>query len=656
MKTDTQGSRIPSKNPRYPRFSVLPTIGLIVVLSAVAALADQLCFNHISAPGAPPNWGQPPLIDGSVINGDTRCFNGGTPPCGPGPDLGWANSFSYVFNNPDGPVTPDVIVEGIRDDTHFYLSVQANNSTPTGGGSSDPTNAVVVAFDPDSSGTKMQWLVIYPVAVGGANGNKQNPSQVEFYYNQTSLSSPATDGSHYQLNPTWLNGSGPGSSNAPCSTPGTTCIQSDLEGAAWSMELALPINGPLGDPSTGLIIPPTGHFGMYIDVLRVVSGKQWAQAPWPSGAAISGCASNATCYPNTSIPATGSGKPSGWGNGTIDPSPSPACNGVFIGSQNLDISVTNSTFSGSDFIDASNPNVFNANVHNTGVTASNVGVTFFIANFGLPGSEWKQVALAPAPPNFGTATIPPGGTTLSSNNWTPTASEKANYVSYPHQCILATLSSNPPTTTFFTNYSAVQNATVFDASRVERPVEVNSKGYAVNSQHNTEQEFDIVMKTKQTVTDSCSDSYVGAANRDANNQSRKPNCTPVSQLVQTAEACRHTGTYLTNKDKNQVELCQPVGSFSFIAHHPGPVENWTQQLTGPGLGKPDNNGVYHLRMANNTVVRLTNVIEANAGTGGGTTCGHLFGTAVVPLLFGGMIVIGLMLYRPRKSRNTEEQE
>jgi hypothetical protein len=129
MRAYSRNSKTRNRNLR-PRRWVLPwTVGLLVVLSGFIALADQLCFSHVTAPGSPPNWGAPPLIDGSVANGDTRCFNPTSiPPCN-GPDLGWTNSFSYIFNNPDGPVNPDVTLEGIRDDTNLYLSVQVNNST-----------------------------------------------------------------------------------------------------------------------------------------------------------------------------------------------------------------------------------------------------------------------------------------------------------------------------------------------------------------------------------------------------------------------------------------------------------------------------------------------------------------------------------------------
>ena len=654
MKDSVHRSR--TATPHRRRFHAFPMVGLIIALSAAAGLADQLCYNHVTSSSQPPNWGQPPLIDGSIVNGDPRCFAGTTPPCS-GPDLGWANSFGYVFNNADGPYPlPDVIIEGIRDDKYLYLSVQANNSTPTVTGTSDPNNVVVFAFDPDNSGTKMQWLVIYPVQIGAVTGNKQNTQSVEFYWNQSSLSSPATDSSHYALNPSWLYGAnGPSSSSGwttNCGTAGSaTCIQSDIEGASWYMEIALPLNGPMGDPSTGLILPPTGLFRMYFDVLRIVNG-QWDQAPWPSAAPMAGCSGNTagTCYPNTSIPANSmTGGPSGWGNGTIDPNPSPACNGVYIGSQNLDISVSNALpTSGTNVIDGMGPNTFNANVHNTGSAASNVGVTFFISNFGLPGSvSWQQVAQAPAGA-FGTATIPSGGKTLSSNAWTPP--DPSVYAApNQHQCILATLSSNPPMSnqTYFVNTTAVQNMNFQNASIAEGPVEVSSKGYAVNPEHTTEQEFDIAVTTKESVLDVCRDKNVAASRSQpagAQATTQNPSCT-VSQLVETAEACRHTGMYLTARSNNKIELCQPVGSFTFVAKHQGTVANWNYTLTGPGLGQPDKNGLYHLRLANDSVVRLNNVIEANEISIQG--CTHLFGFAAAPL-FGGMILVGLVAYRKRR--------
>lgn len=630
-------------NPNWPhrRFYVVPIVAAVIALSAMLGLADQLCYNHVTDPGAPPNFGAPPLIDGSIKNGDPRWS---------GPDFGWTNSFGYIFNNPDGPVIPDVTVEGIHDDKYLYLSVQVNNSTPTTGPTSDPNNAIVVAFDPDNSGNKMQWLVIYPVQVGASTGNKQNTQSVEFYWNQSSLSSPVTDSLHYALNPMWLYGTNGAASSSGwttnCGTAGSaTCIQSDIEGAAWNMEIALPLNGPLGDPSKGLILPTTGLFRMYFNVFRIVGtqpGVTWAQAPFPSSTTMPGCTSSGSCFINTSIPADGSGKPSGWGNGTIDPNPSPACTGVSIGSQNLDISITNSTFpGGSNWIDAKNPNQFHANVHNTGAAASNVGVDFYIADWGLPtASTWQKVTSA-APttitgPTTPVSSPPPG--------WTPSPSEQANYIANPHQCILATLTSNPPPgPVFFTNANAVQNANVFDASTVERPVRVATKGYPKNPEHDTEQVFDIAVTTAQTVLDDCKNRAAAATNTAVGTTQ---NCT-VSRLVETAEACRHTGMYLTSKANKKIELCQPVGSFTFIATHRGPVQSWTQKLTGPGLSKPDKNGIYHLRVPNDTTVDLNNVVSTGVSGGG---CTKLFGFSLLPL-FGGMIVIGLVVYRQQKNPN-----
>jgi hypothetical protein len=623
MKTRRTGAQLLIRTVGHWRLSLLLAIGLLACLSSAGA-TDQVCFNHVTDPGAPPNFGAPPLIDGSINNGDPRWS---------GADLGWSNSFRYVFGNPDGPVVPDTIVEGLRGDTQLYISVQANNTTPKSG-SSDPLNAVVVAFDPDGTGTKMQWFVIYPVLNGATNGNKQDTQSVEFYYNQSNLSNPLTDASHYVMNPSWLPGSGTGSSNAPCSTAGATCIQVDDEGGSWSMEMAVPIVGPMGDPSTGLILPSTGHFGFYINVLRIVAGEQWAQSAWPAGHTIPGCPSNATCYLNDSLPPT-----TNWGNGFIDPHPSPACNGLSLGSQNLSINVTNSTFPvvGSNWIDAMSANTFHANVSNTGSAANNVTATFFIANFGLPSSQsWQQVAISQ--PSTG-STIPAGGGPLTSNTWQP--SDPSVFVGHEHQCILARLDANPPNNTVFTNNSAVQNATVFNASTVEFPVTVSSKGYTVNPEHNTDQLFDIVLRTKQDVINPCQYNQTATVQRD---------CTPVSQLVETAEACRHTGTYLSDKNKTKRELCEPLGSFTFVAKHKGAVDKWNYQLTGPGLGKPDSNGVYHLRLANNTVVDLKSVI--GTGGGGGTTggCGSHGGSGGAMFVFGGLLLAGIGLYRPRRNK------
>ena len=681
MTTNRYSPRMRRRNPRHQRFSRLLTIALICVLPVAAALAQQLCFPPVATPSGPPNFSAPPLIDGSIANGDPRCFNN-LPNIGcNGPDLGWATAFGYVFNNPDGPVTPDVIVEGNTDGNYLYLSVQANNSsTQTSSSPTDANNAVVVAFDPDNTGTKMQWLVIY-VTNGSEIGNKNMAQQVDYYWNQGSLSSPLTDSHHYMQNPNWLYGAGGTATSTSwqtnCFPANSTvgakpCLQSDLEGASWSMEIALPLHGLSGDPSTGLILPNNKLFGMYVDVLRVTGTptpspgwEQWSQAPWPSGGAIPGCTSNTACFLDYSIPnpPSLSSPPSSsvWGSGTIQNPASPSCNGLSIGSQNLAIKVTNSANpAGSNAIDAMNPNTFSALVNNTGPQADNVAVTFYIANFGLPSIEWQQVAVSQPPLPTG-SNISPGGTTLTSNSWTPPASQLATYLAHPHQCILATLSSNPPSTTpptgaFFTNASAVQNANFFDLSSVKSPVEVSAKGYPANPEHSTTQEFDLYVTTKQSVLRSCVNggtpvTTAGQATKDTV-ATQGSDC---SQIVETAEACRHTGTYLSNNNKQKIEICQPVGSFTFVGKHQGTGENLTYSLTGPGLSKPDNNGIYHLTLPNNSVVDLNNVLQAGAGGGGGGGCSSLFGFSVWPL-FGGVIVVGLLVYRKPKRDITQTPE
>jgi hypothetical protein len=55
-------------------------------------------------------------------------------------------------------------------------------------------------------------------------------------------------------------------------------------------------------------------------------------------------------------------------------------------------------------------------------------------------------------------------------------------------------------------------------------------------------------------------------------------------------------------------------------------------------------------MANDSTVDLRNVIDSSGEAGG---CLHLFGFAVTPLLFGGIFLVGLTVYRPWKRKRKE---
>ena len=98
-----------------------------------------------------------------------------------------------------------------------------------------------------------------------------------------------------------------------------------------------------------------------------------------------------------------------------------------------------------------------------------------------------------------------------------------------------------------------------------------------------------------------------------------------------------------------------MGSFGFVGKHQGTLQNWSYSLTGSGLGKPDSNGVYHLRMPNNSVVTLKNVIETGEGAGGGGRgCSHASGGAVFVFPLGAALV-GAGLYWPRRRKRSARQ-
>src|SRR5947209_14430151 len=91
-------------------FAVIITSLLLTIPLEATDAHYRLCFTQVvGLPITNPN--QPPTIDGVVAG-----------------DPGWTQAFRYVWANGAGS-PPNAALQGIRDNTYLYLSIEVNNDT-----------------------------------------------------------------------------------------------------------------------------------------------------------------------------------------------------------------------------------------------------------------------------------------------------------------------------------------------------------------------------------------------------------------------------------------------------------------------------------------------------------------------------------------------
>lgn len=512
-------------------------------------------------------------------------------------DPGWQGAFQYAAST--GSPLKDVVIRGIRDSSNLYISVEANNQdTPTSLSGSTAT-LVVLTFDPgDGNASDIQRLHIYPVNGGTLIFDRPVAVNSFEYWGHGLSALPVTSPPTL---PSWL------ATNVKVTYHQDSTFH-------WYLAIKIPFkntpNGSTPSSSDQVQVPTGGTFGLYMDVFRVTGGG-YSQSSWPPTQPETGCTAGAppgTCTPGSGIPSS-----SVWGTSTIDAT--QTCSLV-----NIDgISVTNGTNpAGGIKIDLFTPNVFNANVTNspppasTGLpdNAKQVSATFSIWNLGIAAlPQWQTV---PTGHNPTTAIdLPPGPKTLNPDPWTVAPADQPKYDpahefdsnpatrSHPHQCIKVQLTSNDLNTAF-TNNPAFQNMDFVDASKFRQIAEINAKGFP-QAPGQPDQVFDLLITITEEVLKPSQTALPSAYERE------KKGGRVVSRLTWIAEACRHTGYFMTIKDQTR-ELCDPVGAFGYFVKHEGkgPVERWQLQFTGTGLEKvPGRDDLYRVHVPKDGVVTVT---------------------------------------------------
>ena len=576
--------------------------------SSPAAANSRVCFTQVTGVPQPDGHGgfifprTPPVIDG-VVAGDT----------------GWTSSFRYVFST--GTPTPDVAVQGIKDNNFVYLSFEVNNDKTY-----DDNDVIVLTFSPDGTAANDQRLQIFPNFANTQKPSGSDPRDVGYWTNSG----------------TWDTGS------ARSAIPAGTVIKMSDSGdpnsgnVSWFVEMKLPI--------AGFNFPAAGDFGFYFNVLSGTrSNNTTPEYFWPpiSGGLIVGLLDN-----NTPGQAN-------WGNGTRDPGKS--CLGV-----NFDWYDITSNHN-QDQVDAAsvpNNNAFTALLHNSSVdptgvpvTASQVTAAFSIADFGLACSTCASWTKIPVPKNpTDPLDITAGGTQsyTSSPGWNITdPSEIAAYKAIPDQCILVDLDSKA-LNTFFVNKSARRNMMVQTASEVTKTPVINARGFSDPPAGKAEQEFDLhivshqeVLKPGESVPGhtipSSATTPAGGGNRNR----------VFSHLTWVAHGCRRTGLFVTiGQDK--WEICEPAGAFGYSILHAGvnAVDHWDISLDGgPNLNKTGND--YHVRVRKDGVLKLNQRIAPIEKKKG---CFDRVPNAGATFIFLGVFVVGLVVYRSRTTRTDDDAE
>ncbi len=367
----TKGASFPLQVAAILLFFVLPLRG--------TQSNYRLCFTQVvGLPITNPN--QPPTIDG-VISGDP----------------GWTQAWRYVFGNGTNgpgctsgtPCSPNVAVQGIKDNTFLYLSFEVNHDHTY-----DDNDLIVITLSPTGNPGDDRRIHIYPnrtcvspyIGCSPPKGPGSAPRLVEYWTNSS----------------TWNTTTNSACLANPCDPNVTDCVPpnatlpagfdvkvsnsgaNNSQNVSWFVEVKLPI--------AAFQIPTTSGstFGLYFDVIRIDGNTGgYSEYYWPPNKA-NGQTNGIGCAVETNTPS-----PSDWGNGTVNPNATTPCYGV-----NLDWTDITSNHS-QDQIDVTSGNAFTAQLKNNSVDgtgapvpANQITAVFSIANFGLP-SNWTPVRRYP---------------------------------------------------------------------------------------------------------------------------------------------------------------------------------------------------------------------------------------------------------------------
>jgi hypothetical protein len=628
--------------------SVVVALLLFNGIAEATSSPYKLCFREVTGLPVPTGGGgftlpmNPPDING-VIDGDT----------------GWTGAFRYAFQN--GTNLPYGAVQAIKQGNKLYFSFQITQDNDF-----NQYDSVVLGFDNLNAADphRYTYIVIQPLTDGfGATASTPLPANRVRYW-QTN--NPSSWPGSFSTDPAWITAEA-SSAGTPTNPP--TAVLS------WNLELSLDNSNPAG-PNL-----PSGAgsaFALYMNAIRsFFTGPKDTQFAWPSGVFVV-----STLDPSSSPP-----NPASWGNSTLDTS--QACSGVYFDYFDIHNSILGAS---SNVISLNNPNQFSVNVHNSSSTsiAHGVTATFKIANFGLPsGPDWKPIGEFPPAPGTGhddsvannptspldvPSAVPPGppinpagsrvmtaGTWTLSGTVTPPVGNKGFYsdISNEHQCILVELDSAVGDTTFvnrstWNNFDVSATASEFKSY----PATVSGNYLAIPGRSNQTLHLS-VSRQELTPGGVGFPSFSAIANKPADSNEKD-----VHFLSYVVDGCRNTGDYLTidgppsfgpNRQlipgpSKKFENCESVGAYGYVIRHVGPVNTWQYQLQAAGNGvelKPLGNDQFQLSIPQGKKAQLISTVTPSVIPLPKECFGHQAPSAAFALL-GGIFVVGLLLYRPRR--------
>ena len=603
-----QANSISQPSRKLARYAFGFLIALAVMWIPLSARAQRLCFPQFT--GVPYDY-QPPTVSANFVTS----FNGDVDR-----DTGWTHGFRYILSN--GTPATDGSVQAVQDSTNhvIYLGFQIKNDT-----SFDGEDSVVIGFNPNNTGpglagANMQRIIIHPV-VGGAGATDMNghlaAGQIEY-----------------------AKGYNPGAGGWPAPTLDPPFITAVAQSAGVAPPLAWNLQVRIKTDGTGLNLP-AGDFGMYINLVRVANAGTDTQFTWPPATPlIVPIQGTEILLEGDSLPLTNA-----WGTASL----ATSCTGV---------AVTSISTNHAGVISLNQPNQFSAVVTNSGTTnANNIKATFQIANFGLPApDEWRRPGelhnnliandpVGPLPVNGmgGSNTFTTGTWSVGTNASTdPSATMLNEHDFYAtnnagHECIRVQLSSLDPNTVFNVQ-SSWNNFNFGNTSEFNHVATIGTKGYKIPEGQN-QVRFDLRVNRQEIPA--CTDKCALKNNPD---QGR-------AKLNYIVSGCRRTGTFLVIK-KKKFENCEDAGAFGFGLSHDGPVKGFTDELRGEGLER-GNDGSYHISIGKGKQATLnTRVVSIPVNQppppGG---CGNKGDVRKVGfILFAGLFVFGIVVFRPRKGK------
>lgn len=506
-----------------------------MLLLAGVARAETFCAGPIT--GSPES--SYPTIDG-LIEGDD--------PFGQASDTGWTGSSAIARS--DGIDIPRItwragtknLGDGRPGGTNLFLGVTFDAFTEF-----SYDDAVVIAFevDPTAWSSTYHKLIVYPSFENqlGDSATPKHPRELRYYTGVLGGAGTIT-WSERTVNPWYVPTEAVTDAHwVEAAVRQAAPTQNNSSPTRWELELRLPIKTSAAS-RMGIPLPKKIYFFAHDTHPQGNDGKEL----WPPGQPESG---NIVKFPSS---------PAAFG-----PFSQGGCTGLAIYAADLG---TNHTKAGlpsgpvwaSTYIDRFLPNKFKATVHNnTGAPVNDIGVVFFLANFGVPGEpSWRKVPAAKNP------TVPASVATPFSDLWTAewvfTDGDRTRYPAGASHCLRAELlpPASGPTVNFVAKTAWTNIMFLSSNSPFQGSAEISALGYDAPRVGAQKQRFSLDVSRSAQLAQGTG--YAPKVERGR----------AVAQSVIRIRAYRDALGYVIING-NRYEYQDPAGSFMYVVERPLPA-------------------------------------------------------------------------------------